>query len=68
MPRLYSIPLKNAIRAEQLHRLAFEDFRSVQQQAAYLLDQAIEQAAKTRGLVRECEMDEDGEVLYAQTD
>ena len=47
MPRLHSITL-NALRADQLHQLALEDYRSVQQQASYLLDRAIAQAIQDR--------------------
>jgi hypothetical protein len=69
MPRIYSIPLRNAQRAAELCQLAADDFRSVQQQAAYLLDQAIAEAVKARGLfldgTEEEPGDEVGEVLYA---
>jgi len=33
-----------SVRADQLHRLAFAEYRSVQQQAAYMLEHAIAQA------------------------
>ena len=50
---------------EQLHQLALEDYRSVQQQAAYLLDRAIEQAIRERESVSELQ---ELEMEHAQTD
>lgn len=57
MPRLHSITL-TALRADQLHQLAMEDYRSVPQQAAFLLERAIAQAMQARDLDRDRELDE----------
>jgi hypothetical protein len=67
MPRIHSITL-NAARADQLHQLALEEYRSVQQQASYLLDRAIAQAIRERVLVlAEDEYQHVSEAAYAPT-
>jgi hypothetical protein len=45
--RLHSITL-TTLRVEQLQQLALEEYRSVQQQASYLLDRAIAHAISQR--------------------
>ena len=47
MPRLHAITL-TALRADQLHQLAMDDYRSVPQEAAFLLERAIAQEMQER--------------------
>jgi hypothetical protein len=56
MPRLHAITL-TALRAEQLHQLAMEEYRSVPQQAAYLLEKAIAEALTARNLTYDRALD-----------
>jgi hypothetical protein len=55
--RLHSITL-TTLRAEQLHRLAMEEYCTLQQQAAYMLDHAIEHAIKAHDRARESAREE----------
>lgn len=61
--RRYMITLTSA-QIQQLHQMALEDHRTLQQQAAYLLDRAITQAMKTRGR----EQDDSREVAHASAE
>jgi hypothetical protein len=63
--RLHSLTLPTT-RAEQLQQLALEDYRSIQQQAEYLLNRAIEQEVTVREAARAGS--QVPEVAYAQTD